>query len=284
MLVWVYLDDILLVNSRQKGLRQQADFILRDLEELGLQINHKKSLLTPTQQVPYLGFHLNFEKGTFEVPPQKLKTVRRELGKLITHSHLSPRKMAAILGTVRSFLTALPFLRAFTDQLCQFVKLQENLGWDSKQPLPPCLQSQLVEIKSLLETWPGRKMEGKVVLRHLQSDLSGIGWAGQDLVEGTTLHEFWRDQQGLHINVKKLFAALQTVRSLAKKGEKVHLGVDNSVANSYIRKSAGRKSVFNQLMRPFLLWCQDRDIQVEVNLVKSAEMKADGLSRRLPDK
>ena len=156
LLVWVYLDDILLVNSRQKGLRQQAAFLLRDLEELGLQINHKKSPLTPTQQVPYLGFHLNLKKGTLEVPPQKLKTVRRELGKLITHSHLSPRKMAAILGTVRSFLTALPFLRAFTDQLCQFVKLQERWGWDSKQPLPPCLQSQLVEIRSLLETWPGR--------------------------------------------------------------------------------------------------------------------------------
>ena len=283
LLVWVYLDDILLVNASQKALRKQTSLILEDLHTLGLNINYKKSILEPTQEVTYLGFTLNFAKGSLEVPQQKLKVVRRELGKLITHSWLSPRKMAAILGTVRSFLTALPFLRAFTDQLCSFVNLQEKWGWDTPQPLPKVLQQQLVEVKNLLITWQGRSMEGKAAIRKLHSDASGVGWAGQDLVEGTALHEFWRDKQGLHINVKELFAALQTVRSLAKKGEKVHLGVDNSVAYSYIKKSGGRKPIFNELMRPFLLWCQKQGITVQVNLVKSAEMLADGLSRKRPD-
>jgi hypothetical protein len=283
-LAWVYLDDILLVNSNQGTLEKQVAFVLNDLDKLGLQVNLKKSVLTPTQEVNYLGFTLNFAQGVLEVPQQKLKTVRRELGKLVTHSHLTPRKVAAILGTVRSFLTALPFLRAFTDQLCAFVKLQERGGWDTMHHLPKDLQSQLREVKDILLNWQGRKMEGKVAIRHLHSDASNLGWAGKDLVEGTNLHEFWREKGVLHINVKELYAALETVKSLAKKGEKVHLGVDNSVAYSYLKKSGGRKMVFNQLMRPFLLWCKDHSVSVEVNLVKSADMQADLLSRKRPDK
>jgi hypothetical protein len=284
LLVWVYLDDILVVNANQKVLQKEVNLVLKDLGALGLNVNTKKSVLQPNQNIQYLGFTLNFKEGTLEVPQQKLKTVRRELGKLVTHTHLSPRKMAAILGTVRSFLTALPFLRAFTDQLCAFVKLQEKVGWDAPQPLPPDLHSQLLEVKEILQSWQGRNMEGKTAIRQLHSDASNLGWAGKDLVEGTDLHEFWRDQSGLHINVKELYAALQTVKSLTKPGERVHLGVDNSVAYSYLKKSGGRKPVFNQLMRPFLLWTQSKEISVEVNLVKSADMQADFLSRKAPDK
>ena len=268
----------------KKTLQKQKALVLDDLRSLGLCINQKKSVLHPVQEVDYLGFHLNFLTGNLEVPQQKLKSVRRELAKLVTHSQLTPRKVAAILGTVRSFLTALPFLRAFTDQLCSFVKLQEKVGWDAPQCLPKDLQDQLREVKNLLQNWPGRSMEGTTVIRKLHSDASGIGWAGNDLDTGSHLHEFWRDQKGLHINVNELYAALQTVKSLAKTGEKVHLGVDNSVAYSYIKKSGGRKQVFNALMRPFLLWCREHNISVEVNLVKSAEMEADFLYRKSPDK
>jgi hypothetical protein len=73
-----------------------------------------------------------------------------------------------------------------------------------------------------------------------------------DLQDGTALQEFWRDKAGLHINIKELWEAIQTVKGLAKPGEVVHLGVDNPVAYSYIRKSGGRKPVFNAMLRPFL--------------------------------
>ena len=74
-----------------------------------MQINKEKSLLEPTQQVKHLGFHIDFKAGLLQVPSQKLKTVRRELGKLLTNTQVTPRKMAAILGIIRSFLIALPF-------------------------------------------------------------------------------------------------------------------------------------------------------------------------------
>ena len=74
-----------------------------------MKINLKKSILTPSQEVQHLGFTLNFKEGALQVAPGKLKTVKKELGKLITKTEISCRKMAAILGVVRSFLVALPF-------------------------------------------------------------------------------------------------------------------------------------------------------------------------------
>ena len=50
---------------------------------------------------------------------------------------MPPRKMAAILGQVRSFLVALPFLRALTDSLVQFVKDVQPQGWDAMGQIPP---------------------------------------------------------------------------------------------------------------------------------------------------
>ena len=109
----------------------------------------------------YLGFNLNFHKGVLEVPNEKLKTVRRELGKLVTHTNMTPRKMSAILGVVRSFLMAIPHLRAFTDLMVQFVARGQvgGRGWDSPHPILAELTDQVREIKDLLASGYGRPFE-----------------------------------------------------------------------------------------------------------------------------
>ena len=134
---WIYLDDILLVANSPQVVSTQLGKMVEDLKTSGMVINEKKSQLTPTQEVNHLGFTVDFKQGSLQVPQEKLKAVRKELGKLLTHSEMSCRKMSAILGATRSFLMAMPFLRAFTDQLVQFVKQQEILGWDHKVSIPP---------------------------------------------------------------------------------------------------------------------------------------------------
>ena len=74
----------------------------------------------------HLGFNIDLNSGHLKVPKEKLKGVRRELGKLVTHTHMSSRRMAAILGVVRACLPALPILKAFTDTFVQFVNKKSN--------------------------------------------------------------------------------------------------------------------------------------------------------------
>ena len=50
------------------------------------------------------------------------------------------------------------------------------------------------------------------------------------------MHEFWRSEKGLHINIKELKASIAAVKSLAKPGETVFLTIDNQVAYSYLKR------------------------------------------------
>ena len=125
---FVYLDDILVLGSTPQQVQKDLHYMVETLVEAGMKINLKKSVLEPVQEVMHLGFLLNFKEGSLQVAPAKLKGVRKKLGKLITKPEISCQKMAAILGTVRSFLVALPFLRAFTEKMVEFVNQQQIWG------------------------------------------------------------------------------------------------------------------------------------------------------------
>jgi hypothetical protein len=64
----------------------------------------------------------------------------------------------------------------------------------------------------------------------------------------------------------------------------VSLSVDNSVTFAYLRKGGGRIPSLNQLVRPFLKWCMEKEVNLEVHLIKSAEDLADGPSRWQQDR
>jgi hypothetical protein len=277
--VFVYLDDILLVSRSKTLAEKQTSILMKDLEESGMTINFKKSTIVPSQQVEHLGFYLDLEQGLLKVPTAKLKSVRKELGKFLTQKEMSCRKAAAILGQIRSFLTALPCLRAFTDLLVKFSDQHKNWGWDKKHPINQSLKDQVVEIGALLKNWEGRSLDSKSPVRKIYSDSSTEGWGALDLTSGQKLQEFWRSEKGLHINIKELKASIAATQSLAKPGETVFLTIDNQVAYSYLKKEGGKLCHFNSLMRPFLTWCHQRKIRVVPNWVKSEEMLADGISR-----
>jgi hypothetical protein len=283
-LTWIYLDDILVVGNSPQVVQKQLQIMLQDLQAAGMVINQKKSQLTPVQQIDHLGLSVDLKHGFLQVPQEKLKTIRKEFGKLITHQAMSCRKMAAILGATRSFLMAMPFLRAFTDQLVQFVNQQETIGWDQKVPIPQKLKAQVKEIGDLMTSWKGRNFQGRATVRELHSDSSQEAWAGVDATSGALVQEFWRDKRHLHINVKELEAAINTVQSLAKPGEHITLKVDNSVTFAYLTKGGGRIPSLNQMVRPFLKWCMEKQVTLRKEQVKSSEDLADGPSRWHKDK
>ena len=238
-MVLIYLDDILILANSEHSLKESLQQVLLDLEESGMNINVKKSVLTPSQHITHLGFQLNLKEGRLEVPKFKIKSVKKELGKFLVNTHMTCRKTAAILGQVRSFLAALPFLRAFTDEVMNLANLHKTKGWDAIVKIPPSLRTQVKEIGELLDTWQGRKFEEGKVHRKVYSDSSQEGWGAMELVSGQKVQEFWRSERGLHINIKELKAAISAVRSFAKQGETVHLPVDNQVAYYYLKKGGG---------------------------------------------
>ena len=77
---------------------------------------------------------------------------------------------------------------------------------------------------------------------------------------------------------------MDTVKGLCRPGETVLPSVDNSVACSYLTNSGGRLPHLNLGSRPFITWCLENQISLQVQWVPSEEMLADGLSRWSVDK
>jgi hypothetical protein len=230
------------------------------------------------------GVPLGPKGGLLISPVRKVEKCAQRVGQVGHPQGYDLPKMAAILGQVRSFLVAMPFLRAFTDKMLLFVIHNQVCGWDQRSCVPPSLKQEVLEVHQLVSQWGGRPFEGRCQVRHLASDSSDLAWAGLDLGTGLAVQDFWRAKSDLHINVKELDAAVSTVKSLAHPGDRVHLRVDNSVAFSYLRKGGGRLPHLNALMRDLWVWCMGRGITLEPQLVKSAEQEADGLSRPLQDR
>ena len=134
----------------------------------------------------------------------------------------------------------------------------------------------------MLDTWKGRPFVSKAS-QQIHSDSSTIAWAGLDIQTGKFVKDFWRKKASLHINVKELEAAICSVKSLARKNQTILLSVDNQVTYFYLTKG-GRKGQFNELLRPFIHWCIQNNIVLQVQWVPSKEMLADKLSRWEYDK
>ena len=278
--IFVYLDDLLLLSRTKLQVEQHTQLVLQTLKNAGFQVNLKKSQVEASQQVIHLGFLLDVQTGHLKLVPQKLKQIKKQLGKIVCMRSMSCRKMAAILGQIRSCLPALPFLRAFSDKLVSFVNQQISTGWDTQLSIPQELKDQLVNLKELLTQNPGQSFQDNQTQRqHLHSDSSDWGWAGLDLTTGKFVQEFWRKEANLHINVKELKAAVETVRSLAQPNSRVLLSVDNQVIFYYLRKSGGKLPQYNQILRPFLRWCLTNRVHLSIEWVPSKEMMADSLSR-----
>ena len=180
IMVFVYLDDILVIGPSRQKVQTDITFVLQTLNDSGMGVNLKKSQPQPSQEIRHLGFTIDFKQGTLEVPKDKRKTLKRELGKLITHDVLTCRKMAAILGTLRSCLTAIPSLRAFTDRLVSFVNQQYIFGWDCPLPLSQSLKAQVRVVGQLLDKFAGRQLLPGGGPKNATLGLlrPGLGWRG----------------------------------------------------------------------------------------------------------
>jgi len=101
----IYLDDLLILHQDRDQLHH---FIKLTCQHLGLTINHKKSLLTPIQNLVFLGFNINSQTMELSLPQEKLRKIKQDVRRLLIQSTLSIGKVAQFLGKATATLRALP--------------------------------------------------------------------------------------------------------------------------------------------------------------------------------
>ena len=80
----IYLDDILILHQDNNQLQQITLSACQLFEHLGLLVNNKKSVLTPCQQLEFLGFQLCTMTLRISVSSEKMRKIQQDATQIIT--------------------------------------------------------------------------------------------------------------------------------------------------------------------------------------------------------
>ena len=124
-----YLDDWLILAESRTTCIQARDRLLHLCEELGLQVNHRKSSLVPSQDMTYLGMQILSVR--FIAKPTETRVVN-------------------LLNIIVSFVPKPPSSSLATSSGPPFVPYPSSEGWDAKNAITPASSQLQVELSRRL--------------------------------------------------------------------------------------------------------------------------------------
>ena len=111
----IYLDDILIVGSDIKTLKEQTGQVLDLLQGLGFIINFEKSVLTPFPVMEFLGLLVNSRTMMFYLPSHKVTKTIELCKSLLQNRTASLRELAQLLGFSNRHGQLYGWLRCISD-------------------------------------------------------------------------------------------------------------------------------------------------------------------------
>ena len=104
--ILIYIDDILIVAGSKEAAILSRDSTIFLLENLGFIINLEKSVLTPSQQMEYLGVIINSLNMTFKVPEEKVLKLKNLCTQMLKLKTFPVRKLASLIGNLMAIAPA----------------------------------------------------------------------------------------------------------------------------------------------------------------------------------
>ena len=104
----VYIDDILILAESRDLLNDHVTGLVYLLECLGFIINKKKSILTLSRSLEFLGFVVDTLTMELKLPREKLKKIRTEAGHLLKEECFTARTLSRLLGKMNATSQVIP--------------------------------------------------------------------------------------------------------------------------------------------------------------------------------
>ena len=104
----IYLDDMLMLHQDRAQLQQMTQLTCQLFESLGLIVNQKKSILIPTRELEFLGFHLCSLTMRLSIPSEKLRKIQQDVKHTLGKESVSVREIARFMGKTTATVRAIP--------------------------------------------------------------------------------------------------------------------------------------------------------------------------------
>ena len=172
-----YLDDFLFLVKPTLAEQLRA-LTLSTFEAAGLAVNKEKSHLSFSRRIVHLGFVVDFNKGTFELTPERFSTFQGLVSQALSLPAVECHLIQRITGHISSMLLVLGTEALMYTRACHLFTANKSPRYRS--PLPTSVQEELrfwqhLPISSFsTPIWP------PLFTPHLrlECDAGAHGWAG----------------------------------------------------------------------------------------------------------
>ena len=239
-----YLDDwLILAESRTTGI-QARDRLLQVCEELGLQVNCRKSSLIPSQDMTYLDMQI--QSVRFITNPTA--TWVGNVLKIVEEFLSSPDPPAALWRRLLGHLSSLTLLVKGGMLRMRSLQIRLRSRWDFRDELLRIPWDPLCQEDLFWWSWATQQREGvdlslPVPDLSFYSDESDVGWGaivGENQVSGV-----WTpSQRELSINLGEMMAVQEGLLEFSSllRGKTIALFCDIVTTVAYLRQSVGTRS------------------------------------------
>jgi hypothetical protein len=245
--ITAYLDDTLLVFDTEEEALELGARAATLLQDLGFMISEKKSVLTPTKKIDFLGVVIDSKEMKVTLSEEKSQKIRDKVVELIRLESCTIRDLARVLGTLQATGPANPVAALYT-KVMERVKneeLRKNQGrFDRNMFITQ-------EIKEELAWWKHNLLKVEAPIKRAQPDItlytdaSLKGWGCYDKELKTSFGGRWDvDEDEQHINVLELKAVELALRTKCREVTDKHVKIfsDNMTTVASIRKQGSVRS------------------------------------------
>jgi len=281
----IYLDDLLLIGNTYSECSANINASVELLQNLGFIVNEEKSCKIPSKNCKFLGFVLNSQTMTLELPSDKRCKIRDQITKFRKLKQCKIRKFAQLIGSLVACCPAIQYGWAHiknAEREKYLALLKANGNYEALMNLDQELQEDFLwwEKNIVYRVYNISNREFKLVIF---SDASLTGWGVA--CDDCRTHGHWNEtERSHHINYLELLAAFFGLRCFAKdfRNCNILLRLDNTTAIAYINRMGGvRFKKLSNLSKMIWKWCEDREIHIFASYIPSRDnTEADSESRK----
>ncbi|XP_059182347.1 uncharacterized protein LOC131961092 [Centropristis striata] len=280
-----YLDDWLLLAQSEQEARAHTRILMQHLVDLGFVINAEKSVLSPAQEIIFLGLSLDSVSFTARLSAERVRVFRTCLALFRPGKSVRFRLCLRLLGLMAS---AILVVRLGRLHMREFQLWVASCGLDpvrhGARMVPGCARSlRHWRVPSFLTR--GVPMGSVLSRKVVTTDASLTGWGG--IHEGRSVRGVWSvGLQRSHINFLELSAVFLSLKHFLPSlmGHHVLVRTDNTTTVAYINRQGGLRSrQLHMLARRLILWSCGRLLSLRATHAPGVlNTGADLLSRGAP--
>ena len=216
--VLIYLDDFLLLAATKEEAVKNTHLLITLLQSLGFIINFKKSSLTPSQVITFLGFKIDSTSMMLSLPAEKINKILDCAHRLLAPQRITLRNLASLIGLLEASRPAI--WRAplhFRHLQCDLIwGLQMNREtYDALITLSTSARGELAWWLENTRSTNGSPVHLPPPDMLITTDASMKGWGA--VHHSLETNGRWSQQESLqHINYLELKAAFLALKTFLK--------------------------------------------------------------------